>query len=313
MDQISFLVPTYNVGILLDRCLEYLVNQTYKNFEIVIVDGGSKAETFDIIKRYRNQYDNVHVFQSNGKGVSAARNMLLDKAQGNYIMFVDADDYIEKEACEKMMELMKKENCDIVSCGYTMDYKHFKLRRNICGDGTMTGIEAIRSLASNSGFNNYLWGKLFKKECWQGVRFPTELNSFEDTVTIFKAIAKAEKIGNLSNRFYHYVQREGSLTSHMSLDTTYKMRDAYVYQERKLREMYPQENFDFNTHYYNMDLYILYTIISTCDRKKQNVFVASSLDWNDFKGYQRAFYKLCLGVAKAKLGKTLKVEGLADD
>lgn len=308
MNLVSFLVPTYNVGSLLERCIHSLLNQTYQNFEIIFVDDGSTDSTVNIIHKYMEKYSNIYLYHSDEFGISFARNKLLDKANGDYLVFVDGDDFIEKEMISDMMNYMIENDCDIVSCGYTMDYGSFKFRRNICKDGIMTNLEAIQSLVSNTGFNNYLWGKIYKKECFEGIRFPTDMTSFEDTATIFLALAKANRIGNIHKRYYHYVQRDGSLTSHMNLKTTYDMRDAYRYQEKVLRQMFPDEKYCFDTHYYNMDLYILYTLITTCHRKDKNTFYKSNIDLNKFGIPKKLFYELCLGAAKLKLGKSLDVE-----
>lgn len=308
MKLVSFLVPTFNVGNQIKKCLESLINQPYPNYEIIIVDGGSTDDTLPIIQKYMETHKNIFLYNCEQFGISFTRNKLLDKANGEYLVFVDGDDYIEKDMISVMMKFMNDHQCDIVSCGYTMDYPLFKLKRNICKTGTMTSMEAIHSLVSNSGFNNYLWGKIYHKSCFEGIRFPTSFESFEDAAIMFLVLSKAKKIGNIHARYYHYVQRNGSLTSKMDLKTTYDMRNAYRYQEKILKQMFPNEAFDFSTHYYNMDLYIIYTIISRCDRSQKHIFYRSNLDLDQFGMLKKSFYKLALGAAKLKMGKNLDVE-----
>lgn len=116
MKKVSIVVPIYNAEKFIDRCFESLINQTYKNTEIILINDGSKDNSLKIIKEYEKKYDNVHVFSQENKGPGEARNKGISLSTGNYITFVDSDDFIEKDYVEKLMS--KSKNMDIVICGY---------------------------------------------------------------------------------------------------------------------------------------------------------------------------------------------------
>lgn len=302
MSLVSILVPIYNVEKYLSRCLDSLVNQTYKNIEIVIINDGSRDRSRDIAQFYANQFDFIHIYDYENAGISTTRNRCLKRAKGDYVTFVDSDDYIELDMIENMMTIVEREKCDIVACGYVMDYCAFPLLRKVCPEKTMTALEALHSLASNKGMNNYPWAKLFARHCFNDVMFPEDLKGFEDTCTIFKAINNAAKVCAIPNRYYHYVQRRGSLTNNMDLATVYAMRKAYEYQETCLHRLYPDEQFSFDLNYYNSDMVIIYTLIFFYTKKDQPVYEPANINWKNINPFLRFVYCLWLGIARIKFG-----------
>ncbi|WP_300399297.1 glycosyltransferase family A protein, partial [Faecalicoccus sp.] len=209
---ISILVPVYNVENYLSHCLDSILAQTYKDIEIVMVNDGSTDHSKYIASSYANRYSFIHLYNYENAGISTTRNRLLRHAKGEYVFFVDSDDYIAPQTLQAMMHHMEAYNCDIVCCGYTMDYRFGALYRKVETKKVMTKQEALHSLAENKGMNNYPWGKLYKKKCFSNVSFPEFMRGFEDTYTVFKALCNADTIGCISKRYYHYVQHQGSLT-----------------------------------------------------------------------------------------------------
>ena len=130
MYDVSIIVPVYNTAPYLTRCLDSLVGQTLSNIEIVIVDDGSTDESYEIITQYINKYNNILVIKQKNSGLSVARNAGLLKAQGKYILFVDSDDYIEKDSCEKLFKEAEEHNCDIVAADSLMEIKGVRNRVN---------------------------------------------------------------------------------------------------------------------------------------------------------------------------------------
>ncbi|MEY8468213.1 glycosyltransferase family 2 protein [Faecalibaculum rodentium] len=278
--KISILIPVYNVKKWLDRCLDSLEAQTWKDWEAVLVNDGSTDASLEIAQRRAAQDARIHVFSYPNRGISVTRNRLLDHARGDAFLFVDSDDWIEPETLEKLVRVMEGKRCDIVQCGYQMDFGPVPFLRPVAGNGIHTREEALQMLVNNKGINNYPWGKLFRRHTFSNVRFPENIKGFEDTRTIFRTFLNASRIGTIPDRFVHYVQHPGSLTNCMSLATVYDMRRAYEYQENYLKKVLPHQHFDFNRNYYNTDMVIIYTLILFSHRKENPRFDPASIDWS---------------------------------
>ncbi|MDO4467625.1 MAG: glycosyltransferase family 2 protein [Bacillota bacterium] len=306
MSKVSILVPVFNVEICLEKCLDSLINQTYRDIEIIVINDGSTDLSTNILENYQKIDSRIKVYHFENAGIAITRNRALTYASGKYLMFVDSDDYIDLDTIEVMVKTLEKDESDICICGFTMDYKFGKLYRRVCKNGVMTSLEALHSLVDNTGVTNYPWGKLFKKECFYNVEFPDGETTFEDAYTILRAIANASKISTLSKRYYHYVQRNGSLTNRMSLETVYTMRISFEYQEVFLKKEFPNEKFNFNTQYYNADIMIIYAAMLHHTRKDHVIFIPGDIDWEKVDFIHKLAYKLWLWIAKVKIG--LKVE-----
>lgn len=303
MELVSILVPVYNVEPFLAHCLDSLLAQTYPNIEIILINDGSKDHSEKICRSYQAKYPNIHLFNYENAGISTTRNRALRHAKGDYYMFVDSDDYIHPQMIEEMVKIMQEDGSDLVQCGFRMDFfKYFPLLRKVAGRQTLTNIEALHQLVLNQGINNYPWGKLYKKEIFEKVNFPEHLIGFEDTRTIFKTLANAKKVSTFPNRYYHYIQRSGSLTNHMDLETVYNMRKAYEYQEQILKEWFPNEDFDFSMNYYNTDMVILYTLIFITKRNEKPEFIPYSFDWSKIHPIFKWAYGAWLQIACIKQG-----------
>ena len=120
-DLISIIVPVYNVEKYLEQCLESLLNQTYKNIEIIVVNDGSTDQSLDILKKYSFKDNRIKLYSQKNQGISAARNTALEHINGKYVMFVDSDDWIEINTCEIALHEMKKNDSDIVMWAYRRD------------------------------------------------------------------------------------------------------------------------------------------------------------------------------------------------
>lgn len=311
MALVSILVPVYNVEKYLSKCLDSLVSQTWPEVEIVLINDGSTDGSLEIAERYAKEHPNIHIYSYPNSGISKTRNRALEHAQGEYVMFVDSDDFVEKDMVEKMMKVLEENGLDLVQCGFRMDYRFFTLYRMSAGHHIFTRSEALHTLAKGKYLNNYPWGKLTRKSCFENVRFPENIAGFEDTYTIFKSIANASKIGTIPNRFYHYVQRRGSLTNRMSLQTVELMRKAYHYQSDYLKKRFPDESFSFDLQYYNTDMVLIYTILVFCHRNDGSHFTRDDIDWKKipFSPVLRAAYEAWLGLARLKMGPSLMKTG----
>jgi CDP-glycerol glycerophosphotransferase (TagB/SpsB family) len=201
-------MPVYNVERYLAACLDSIVNQTLPDIEIIAVNDGTKDNSLQILKEYESRYpDRMKVFSTENRGVSHARNYGLKRATGEYILFVDSDDFIELDMCEKLYNKATKDNNDIVICGRYNVYE----REHI---GEMTK-ETYPTMLINRNFrlseNKYElahispfpWDKLFKRSVLEGLEFPEKIR-FEDLVLVFEACCKADKIGVIEEPLYNY-------------------------------------------------------------------------------------------------------------
>ena len=199
---ISVIVPVYNVKDYLDRCLLSIINQSYKNLEIIIIDDGSTD-------------GRIKVFHKENGGLSSARNYGLDVATGNYIGFVDSDDYIEKDMYELLLNSME-EKTDIACCGTL--YK-FDERRSTQTKGygkapkktTFNNIQAIDELILQRYISFSSCDKLYRKELFSDLRFPLGRTS-EDLPVVYKLIKKCRRVVNIGRAKYVYCYRNDSIS-----------------------------------------------------------------------------------------------------
>lgn len=208
---ISIIVPVYNVKDYLEKCLKSICGQTYQNLEIIVVDDGStdgSGELCDVFAQSDSRIKVVH--QSNG-GLGAARNKGLDIAIGEYIGFVDSDDWIDSDMYQFLYELMDTSKADISICSHYVE-KSNKTKIKYSSDKvlSMDPIEAIRLLAKDKIVRNYAWDKLFKRDLFKDLRFP-ENCWFEDLAVMYKVFYKAQKIVMQGRPKYHYLVRENSI------------------------------------------------------------------------------------------------------
>ena len=239
--KISVIIPAYNIAEYLPRCLDSIIDQTYKNLEIIVISDGSTDKTNDIIKEYEKKDSRIVAVLKENSGVSDTRNKGLDIATGDYIGFVDGDDYIEPEMYEVLLNNALENNADISHCGYQMvfptrvDY-YYNTKKKVIQDNN----KGIRDLIVGDYVEPGIWNKLYKKEVLDGVRMPSNIRINEDVLFNFYAFIKSEKAVYEDLPFYHYILRKGSAA-------TSKVNENKLYDPIKVRKEifeYCQVNFD---------------------------------------------------------------------
>ena len=214
---ISVIVPVYNVEEYLHYAVESLINQTYKDFEVILVDDGSTDNSGDKCEYYANKYENVYVYHKTNGGLSDARNFGVKKAMGEYITFLDPDDYLEPYALELMKELSDKYSADIVSTKVeaTLVYDDYsgKLRLNKT-DLTNVKIykkeDALMEMYNDKYATVSACGKLYKKDILESHPFPIG-KIYEDLYIVSEHLASAKNIVLSPDKSYKYYKREGSI------------------------------------------------------------------------------------------------------
>lgn len=207
---ISVIVPVYNTEKYLDRCVESIVNQTYKNLEIILVDDSSPDNCPQMCDEWAEQDSRISVFHIENKGVANARNFALDKAEGELIGFVDSDDYIEENQFEVLYSNLIKYNADISVCGYHINEES----RVPSNSREVSRDDVLKLLATGDYKYGVLWNKLYKRSVIADIKMP-HFNCCEDLTFNYFVFKNAKKIAECDDRLYHYMQNESS-TVHSS-------------------------------------------------------------------------------------------------
>lgn len=238
---VSIIVPVYNVEKYLTRCLDSIINQTYRNLEILIVDDGSTDQSGEICDQYADKDARIRVFHRENGGLAVARNTALDKISGGgYLVFVDSDDYIELDAIEKMVQYAYTYNVDIVIAGFYIESPYRTIPANIVNDITIlqNSEELMKMYLSTQFVGAKVWNKLYAKELWSDVRFPNYRTS-EDTATSYKIFDKSNKSIIIPKRVYHYVMRQDSIEHKMVMEHQFASIEAAENRYNYVRSKYP--------------------------------------------------------------------------
>lgn len=210
---ITVVVPIYKVEQFLILCIESIIKQTYKNLEIILVDDGSPDNSGKICDEYAIIDSRIKVIHKTNGGLSEARNVAIDISKGEYITFVDSDDYLEILYIEKLYQAIIHNSSDIAICNfyfYKNTSKNLKVAFHIRGNITLTANEALKSLLYQKNIETSAWGKLFKKELWKTTRFPKG-KLFEDISTIYKTFLDASRVTIIPDPLYIYRLRNDSI------------------------------------------------------------------------------------------------------
>ena len=210
---VSIIIPVYNVERYLKRCLDSIVNQTYKNIEIILVDDGSTDSSGKICDYYANRDSRIIVIHQRNQGLSGARNAALDIANGEYITCVDSDDFISQSLVEKLLDSMLKYKADISVCGIVYcDDNDFELKKQVVkSNKVIDGKEQIKNLLSCTDIATMAWGKLYKRQLFDNVRYPIGKYN-EDVFTTYKLLSLSKRTVVINQSLYYYRQVSGSIT-----------------------------------------------------------------------------------------------------
>ena len=240
MDLISVIVPIYNVEPYLDRCVESIVNQTYPNLEIILVDDGSPDCCPAMCDAWAKRDSRVRVIHKKNGGLSDARNAGLAVAQGEYIAFVDSDDWIDARYIHVLYQALLQTNSEIAACDVCITFEKVKERclpesvpMRVC-----TSSQAIEDILNGKGFRAVAWNKLYKRSLLIGEQYPVG-RYHEDEFITYRLLSKADKLVYLDWPLYFYFQRSGSIMNSFSpkhLDVL----DAYLERLTFLRESFPE-------------------------------------------------------------------------
>ena len=224
---VSVIVPIYNVEKYLRKCVDSILNQTYKNLEIILVDDGSPDNCGNICDEYALSDSRIRIIHKKNGGLSDARNAGLDIARGNYILFVDSDDYIDETMVEKLYEALEKEKAEMSLCSFVYVNEEgvpIKEKNNGIPIKTevLSGIEAIRHLGSQRGAcYTIACCKLYKAELFKTIRFPKG-KYHEDEFVSHELFGQCSRVACIDDGLYYYVQRNDSIMGSSRLEVSVK-------------------------------------------------------------------------------------------
>jgi glycosyltransferase involved in cell wall biosynthesis len=230
---IDVLIPVYNGEKYIEKCLTSLLNQTYKDINIIVADDGSTDKTAKILENYSKNHSNIKVFHKNNESsISKTRNFLLEKITSPFFTFFDSDDYAEETYLEELMTILVKYDADISFCGKSrhsdkkevnLKKKNKKLKQIIF----MNKQECIAEMISSKLFNGTVYCKLFKTSLLQDIKFDVNIHYGEDLDFCYKIIKNANSFVMTPKKLYHYIVRNGSIVTSKFKESKLTCLDCY--------------------------------------------------------------------------------------
>ncbi|NUU67350.1 glycosyltransferase [Enterobacteriaceae bacterium BIT-l23] len=228
--KVSVIVPVFNVEKYVEKCMDSLLNQTLTDIEIIIVNDGSTDRSGEIVQRYIRQYNNIKYVEQENKGLSEARNAGVRYAEGEYLAFLDSDDWVKADAYEILYNKAIINNDDIVCCGFYMSFENGAAQREYITSKEYNSVEPLIEFEIFRHIKVAAWDKLYNREFFirSGIRYPAGL-WYEDTAVSVPLLLKAKKISVISRPLVYYRQREGSITKQNDFNP--KIFDVYQVYE----------------------------------------------------------------------------------
>ena len=275
---ISVIIPIYNTGKLLNRMLQSIQKQSYKDLEIILINDGSTDESEQECKKAEINDERIRYFYQENAGVSSARNYGMKLAQGEYIAFLDSDDEIDTNYFEQLLIACK--NTDIAVCNLIVESNNKEeLSRFEMNNQILTSTEALNQLLTRKGINSGPCAKLFRKKIIEDLYFP-DLKVYEDILFVKDAFKKAKKVSVINSVAYHYYQNEGGAMhageNTPSLDII-NVTEQLLKFEDKNKQLSPECIYITFSH-----LYQYVQLLRDNDSEKSRVFI---------KEAQKIFYK----------------------
>lgn len=264
-EKISIIVPVYNAEKYLKKCINSIINQTYSNLEIILIDDGSTDNSGNICDEFAKKDNRILVIHKKNEGLSATRNVGIEKATGEFIGFVDSDDYIEKDMYEILYKDITRYDADVASISISMVKKNGK---KISGTDTnerniYENDDIIKELLLHKTLKNYSCDKLYKAELFENIRYIVGV-AYEDVPFMFKIMSKAKKVVYYDAIKYFYVKHENSLSAVTSEKNVNDYIDAIINRFILTEKEYK-----------SLNIYNLYAIANTAIHAYYKVMLSS--------------------------------------
>lgn len=239
MELISVIVPVYNAAAFLDKCIQSIIEQTYSQLEIILVNDGSIDESGDICKKYEKIDKRISVYHQQNRGLSAARNTGIENAKGKYLCFVDADDWLDRKYCEELYHVVKVYHTQIALCDF------FKIRseeevKQTKKSGRTAEYSQTEILYWLSDWKSQeyarlvvAWNKLYARECFEKLRYP-EGKLHEDEFVIHHILEKCPRVAVIEDGLYYYRQHTESIMGRNDFGTNMCHMDSVNALENRI-------------------------------------------------------------------------------
>lgn len=216
---VSVVIPIYNSAPFLRKCLDSVACQTFKDFEVLMIDDGSTDSSEEIAREFAEKHENFKVFTQENKGVSCARNEGIRRARGEYLAFIDSDDFVSPDFLQSLYNLAVRSGAPIASCNYFHYYpgkniskrKRFQLK-----SGVYSSEKFLAVLLKDVRAHYYLWNKLFKRSLFLENKIELPDMCFEDVLPTLQLVYCAGKVAIENKEYYYYTQRKTSLVRRVS-------------------------------------------------------------------------------------------------
>ena len=215
MPKISLIIPVYNSELYLKKALDSVLNQTYKDFEIVAINDGSTDSSLNILEEYKSKFNKITIINQSNKGIGISRNVGIKAAKGEYISFLDSDDFISKDYLETLYKLISENDADISCCNFNFYSDHgvnFSMPFS-CKPGVYSSEEALKKLILDVNIHYFSWGKLYKRSLFINNDINFYDMYFEDVATCPKIFYFAKRIAITNKSMYYYRRHRSSILS----------------------------------------------------------------------------------------------------
>ena len=239
---ISIIIPVYNIEKYIEKAIVSVVNQTCPDFELLLVNDGSTDSSYEICKKWEEKDNRIKVISKENGGVSSARNLGMELAKGEYLFFLDGDDWIREDCLEKLLSHMTPDVDLVISDYQEVDDEGYRSTLNLQHkhfEGILTKLDAIQDLYESQIYPKVIWGKLYRKELWENIRF-NHMAYSEDTYAMFQVLELTEKIYSVDEPLYFYLQRGGSASHQLKLREYENYLETLYFTYNRALESYPQ-------------------------------------------------------------------------
>ena len=296
---VSIIVPVYNVKRYLPACIESVLGQTYSDWELLLVDDGSTDGSGKLCDEYADLDNRVRVFHKENGGVSSARNLALDNMTGAFCIMLDSDDLIHPSLLEDSLKIIHETQTDAVIYGYEKVDENFTLEQNqrkneTCSIEVLSTNEVVPEILLGQKFRMMACNKLYKKELWEGIRYPLGRKYGDDTSVTYRLMSRCKKVAFTSTKYYYYRDRPNSALHTVISEDNLQLFDTYSEMLSFFHEKNPIFNnyaayafdirlFDFFARLKNVSLasgkrfLILKKLRKQCTPHQKQLIVASGL------------------------------------